>query len=434
MEDMEEVLPERLLRGVIVFCWLTAASMIIRAQAGQAPGPKGQGARIVVNVSRVLVPVVVRDKQGRAIGTLRADDFQIFDDGKLQAITGFSIETRAETTSATNSTPTTAGGAGVANAQRFVVVLFDDLHLSAGDLMRTQNAASKLVRDSQRGMDIGAVITTSGSNTGLTKDSKVLQEAIAKVRPHPFFQSDHMDCPNVDYYLGDLIQNRRDASALEAAMADAMTCAHLDPNTMRNQAQHMAQMAAARAVSRGEEDIRATLGVVREFVKRMTGLRGERMLIVISPGFLTVTPEAISEKSQTIDLAAQSGVMISTLDARGLYTTGGDASSLMSDSARDLSSGSTLQSAATSAYLNENVLAELADGTGGTFVHGSNDIEGGLKRLAVGPEYTYMLEISRENQGADGKYHRLKVKVAHDELLVQARRGYFADKPEKNQN
>ena len=40
----------------------------------------------------VPVPVVVRDNKGHAIGTLSKDDFQLFDNGKPQVISRFTIE------------------------------------------------------------------------------------------------------------------------------------------------------------------------------------------------------------------------------------------------------------------------------------------------------------------------------------------------------
>jgi hypothetical protein len=46
-------------------------------------------------VNLVMVPVVVRDRQGKAVGTLKQDDFQLFDKGKPQYIARFSMERAA---------------------------------------------------------------------------------------------------------------------------------------------------------------------------------------------------------------------------------------------------------------------------------------------------------------------------------------------------
>jgi VWFA-related protein len=185
-------------------------------------------------------------------------------------------------------------------------------------------------------------------------------------------------------------------------------------------------MATRRALAIGDQDVRVTLGFVHDVVRKMATLPGARTLILMSPGFLTVSPEAMIDKSRILNLAAQSGVTISALDARGLYTTTLDASERGASTSGALQSASNFRYHSQSMSLNEDVMAELADGTGGTFFHNSNDLQGGLQKLAAAPEYVYLLEFSLENVKPDSTYHPLRVKVDQAGLKVQARRGYFA--------
>jgi len=389
--------------------------------------------KIEVDVNAVLVPVVVRDGQGRAVGNLEKEDFQLFDQNKPQPISGFTIEKRAGGKNHTNPAEVAPVPRDVRTPasplpERCIVFLFDDMHLSPSDLGQVQKAATKMLATALSDSDVAAVVSTSGSNSGLTRDRARLEEAIAKLRPEQLYRHDGRGCPNVDYYQADLILNKHDKTALEAATDDALGCASLDPR-MRNVAERMARTAASNALMLGDQDVRVTLGMLIEIVRRMGTLPGQRTLILASPGFLTVTAEAMMETSQILDVAAQSNVTISTLDARGLYTAELGANERGSNTPWNVAYES--QSRLESVSLNQDVMAELAEGTGGTFFYNSNDLQGGFKLLTATPEYVYLLEFSLQNVKRDGTYHHLGVKVDKKGLQLQARRGYFAPKPAK---
>jgi VWFA-related protein len=424
-----------------LYCLVFSLSPHVAAeQVKETPAADGN-VKIQVSVNAVLVPVVVCDSRGRAVGNLKKEDFQVFDKDKLQIISGFIVQKRAGVESERKARESAQGVASLAAPnvsprpspvpQRFMVFLFDDMHLSASDLVQVQKAATIMLAESLADSDMAAVVSLSGTNSGLTHDRRKLQEAVMKIKVQQLFRHDDHACPSVDYYQADLIQNKRNDRALKLAMADYATCAHLQGATP-GMVESIVRSAAGQSLAIGERDVWSALATLGEIVGRMGTLEGQRSLILISPGFLTLTPGAMAEKSHILDLAAQANITISALDARGLYTTEIDASERGASSAQDLMTGQHAQYHSDTMTLNGDVMSELADGTGGTFFRNSNDLEGGLKGLAQGPEYLYLLEFSPEKFKPDGSYHRLKVKVNQDGLRVQARRGYFAPAPSKN--
>ena len=425
----------RILLLNLLLCWLVF-TLCMHAVAQQTKESEAPPFKIEVKVNKVLVPVVVRDAQRRAVGNLRKEDFQLFDKDKLQIISGFAVEKRGQAESnmeSANQTPAPNTTLQTSTAsQRFIAFLFDDLHLSADDLGQVQRLGIKMLSASLTGSEMAAVVSISGANSGLTRDRAKLEETIMKLKSQPLYRHQDHQCPDVDYYEADLIENKRDGTTLEAAVQQTLACANLDPQTMRNVAENMVRSSATNTLMTGDQDVRVTLAALGEFVRKMGTLPGERTLILISPGFLTLTPEAMTEKTRILDLAAQSNVTISALDARGLYTTELGAGERGPDSAVAMQTGYESQSRRASMALNEDVMAELADGGGGIYFHNSNDLEAGFKVLASAPEYVYILELSLDKVKPDGAYHRLKVKVDRDGLQLRARRGYFAPQPAKS--
>jgi VWFA-related protein len=409
----------------------------IPSVAQQATPPQDVPFKIEANVNRVLVPVVVRDKQGRVVGDLKKEDFQIFDDDKPRPVSGFSIErhgatgNNSRTESGTQSSALPNAAPGSSAAPRFIVFLFDDMHLSFEDLAHAKAAGARLLAGAFVDSDMAGVVSTSGKvNTGLTRDRAKLLEGIASLQPRSLYRTDSAECPNIDFYEADQIENKHDPVALGAAVEQVFSCAPgMDRQRDQNVAERMAESTAMRALTIGHQDVQVTYASMGEFVRRIAALPGQRTIILVSPGFLSLSAEEKTEESRIMDLAAESNVIISAMDARGLYTTELTASEHSPGAGRILQIKSDYRRSSTIA--NENVMAELADATGGTYFHNSNDLDAGLKILTAAPECVYVLELPLDNVKQNGSYHRLKVKVDREGLQLQARRGYFVPKPEK---
>ena len=386
-------------------------------------------------VNEVLVPVVVRDAQGHAVSNLSKDDFQVFDNGKPQTIIGFTIIKRAAEDSAANSSAPSLGATDspavsqpISTSQRFVVFLFDDYNLTFSDLAQAQQAAIKALDSSLAPADMAAVLSTSGKNSGLTRDHAKLKQVILDLRVKTFLRTNEHDCPNVDYYQGDRIINRSDDQALQAAVIETMHCFR---NIAPEAAEAIARTAAERAALLGEQNYRANLYSLRLILnKLMAPLPGQHVIVLISSGFFTSGPQAVTIKSEILDIAARTNTVINALDARGLYTTnvGAEVTTRVDEASQRLIN----QYRQESMDANADVMEELADGTGGTFYHNNNDLEAGLRRIISGADCTYLLAFSPANT-KPGAHHSLKVKVNEPSLTVQARRGYSTPAPEKNQ-
>ena len=411
------------------------------AQANTAEmNSRDQPTTFKVNVRLVLVRVVARDAKGHAVGNLHKEDFQLFDKGKPQVISQFSVEQPgAQVALASQSSEPIPGEAPAEVSttkektpdvpERFIAFVFDDVHLKFGDLAQVRAAAGRHLA-TLLPTDRVAIFSTSGQTTlDFTDDRAQLHATLLRLQPRPVTGSGEQGCPDVSYYMGDLIENKHDAQALNVATQDALYCAFGGDQKFIQQAQMMAKSAASVAVINGDTESRLALGVLKDIIRRTALMPGQRSVVLVSPGFLT--PQLETDYTELIDRALRSQIIINALDARGLYTIipGGDASSAGSGSSNVAMAGLKVQYQTASASAESDIMAVLADGTGGTFFQNNNDLDEGLPRVSSAPEYYYVLGFTPQNLKLDGNFHGLKVTVKSPEkLTLQARRGYFAPK------
>jgi hypothetical protein len=184
------------------------------------------------------------------------------------------------------------------------------------------------------------------------------------------------------------------------------------------------QVQARRIVDQAQLQVRSNLQQFERVVRYVSLRPGQRTVILVSPGFLSESEQP--QLDRIIDTALRSQVVISSLDPKGLAV----------DEEGDASLDKPLTGPAKAAQKNltearefaaADVLAEVAQGTGGALFQHDNDLQAGFGALA-GHGEVYALAFSPKNLQPDGKFHALKVSLAekHSGYSVQARRGYFA--------
>jgi len=386
----------------------------------------------------VSVPVVVRDNRGHSIGTYTKENFQVFDRGRPQEILRFVVEKTGEQAAKaarTVDTLTVEGDAAQAKQpdvpERFVAYLFDDMHLPWEDLARARDAAGHQLANLPK-TDRAAIYTTSGQDVvDFTDDIDKLQADLLLLRNRSISSTGGIkQCPDISYYMADLIVNKNDTQTLNLAGQEATACMGLE--TLQ-QGISVAQGRAQQVVALGQQETHVTYTVFKDVVRRMSSMPGQRIVVLVSPGFISPT-DYQPDKNDIIDHAIKANVVINSLDARGLWTDP------MVDASQQSSYTVQYQTAKQmndrlAASVQADVLAELSYGTGGTVFQNNNDLDQGFRELAAVPEYYYVLGFAPQNLKYDGTFHALKVTFKSNppvSLNVQARKGYYAPRKASN--
>ena len=359
----------------------------------------------------VQVPVVVRDSSGHAVGTLRAEDFEVFDNGKPETISRFSVEefdTTARRRATSEGSPSLEGRLATTAAplaDRYVAMLLDDVSLSIIDLIEGRNAALHYL-DTLRADERVAVYSAAGkTQLDFTDDREKLRktlESVNSVDANSHYRlgdsRDALRSCRVTYYNLDMVlyQNNENIPGCKGSPAEMWYI-------MQNW---------------GEKDETAYFQALKDMVAKMSVLPGWRSILLLSPG-IYVPARYRQQFKDVLAGAIHAQVVISAVDPRGVI-----ASDAYTAEQRSAPSSPPI---VFDEQQGGDFLDEITSGTGGVYNH-DNDLDGGVQRAESIPEYVYLLAFTPSNLRFDGKRHNLRVALKNPRgLAVQARNGYFAD-------
>jgi VWFA-related protein len=445
-----------------------AAAAQTTTQSKDAASPATETSRnekgsIKVNVELVLVRAIVHDKQGRLVENLRKEDFRLFDNGKEQAIAQFEAEAPNEKAQPAESSGSNApDGAKATGAPpavpltsvstpRFLALFFDDFSMSAADVIFARDAADRYLARNLRTIDQAAIVTASGTiMVDFTTDLKQLHEALFKLTPSG--RGKNHDCPEISEYQAEEIIERESnylpgpppnprggggstpipPPATQLAMAEAIDRCNI-PSESSADLLPLVRSSAQAVLDRSRQLAQYRLEALNRLVNYISLMPGRRNIILVSSGFLT-TAQQLGATS-IIDRALRSQVIISSIDAKGLAVMLREA-----DASQDyMPTQSNLvaerhQMDTDGQIAAGQVLAEVAESTGGKYFHNSNDLDAGFREAAIVSEPGYVLAFSPNHMKFDGTFHNLKVTLreAPHGYTLQARTGYFAPRQAPN--
>jgi VWFA-related protein len=421
--------------ATILVCLLTVWSTAL-TQTPPTSRPAQQDEVVRVFTDLVQTDVMVFDKEGRFVNGLTRDKFELKVDGKVRPIQSFeqitagSRDEEAQLAAARGATINSGPNPRrVIPLDRGRIVFFyvDDFHLDASGFNATRKLIGNFI-DKQMGQNDQVAIATATGQIGflqqLTDNRVVLRSALDRLSVRLYTVTDS-DRPAMNEYEAMLIDNN-DTDVFEYFVAETI---RLNRGLSRDQAAGIVRSRAQSTLSQAAQFNTNTLVGLERLVRNAKELPGRKVLFFLSNGFLIENrrSDSMSRLQRVTSAAANSGVVIFSIDTHGLATSTADASS---DRPFDLN-GQLARSTHGEMFATQDGLNALARDTGGRPIFNTNDFRPGLTEAIKETSVYYLLawKPDQERQKS-GRFRNIQVSViGRPELTVRVRKGYFDVEP-----
>lgn len=401
-------------------------------QQGVQPADEDAVVRITTNL--VQIDAVVTDGKGRLVTNLRPEDFEVLVNGRPQKITNFSLVTNESQTLGQPAAASAGDRSGDRSrdvsrvpvpparirpeqVRRTIALVVDDLTLSFESMYQVRRALKKFVDEQMQPGDLVAIVRVSagvGALQQFTFNKQQLYAAIENIKYNP---------------MVDRLRSFQPGGSVAAAMVPGtrMPTDAGDRGIVRNESPEK---------FRDDTLARASLGTTGYVVKGMRDLPGRKAVLLLSEGYFLVDSDEPGKGQlvrnaieRLIDSSSRAGVVVYTMDARGLVAEGMTPAESLNVAETGVNEIQGVVRTNRERLLGpQDSLRYIAERTGGFAFYNSNDLGGGIRKALDDQKSYYLIGFQPDTSAFDSskvRFNHLKVRVKAPGLKVRYRSGFL---------
>ena len=442
-----------------------AASPGLVAQAPTVPARDQAVPVFGVESAAVLLDVVVRDKKGRLVKDLQALDFEVYENGVRQTLSGFRVVDRGplhfSPSSPPGNTPAAATTAAAPQVEppaaappvdsrgdpAVIAFVFDRMSTRGRD-MAHKAARAYTAQGHVEGDVVGVFILDQTLHTlePFTTDIETVRTAFERAAA----QGQTSFASTRDEARGHQAEVAKAETTLAALGASGGTDQATQATAASVAAERTFDVIRARMLQsfdrleRDQQGFASTNGLMA-VVNGLKALPGRKTIVFFSEG-LTISSNVLDQFRSVIATANRANVTVYAIDAGGLRTESGTlearaeleatAQRRMRQEAQGFTQASDgsmtqgLERAEDMLRLNPHtMLGQLAEETGGFLVADTNDASPGFRRIQEEMRFYYLLSYAPTDVRFDGRFRTISVETTRSGVEVYTRKGYLAVPP-----
>jgi VWFA-related protein len=407
-----------------------------------ATGQQADTPTVKTSADEVLLDLIVRDKKGKPVTDLKADDITVLDNNTKQTLTSFRLISGSEALTSSGARTTLDPLRQI----RLVTLAFEAMD-EADRRKLARTAAIDLVKGDQGTNVYYAVVVINTQLLVLqqfTNDKAALIKAIEHATEGlggGFATESEAILSQLKRNLGgrngaDQPGNLRAAASEMASQPVGGGSEALDAKL----AGVMLDMLRMDSVV-GSQGARLTISALQALADGQRSIPGRKSVVYFTSG-IYLTPELDALFKNLMATANRNNLTFYSVDTRGVMTSSQNAGAAgqLAGAARASASTATRTSGAVTrdevmasdnaelsgrANVQESI-RDLAESTGGFLIGDSNDLRVPLRHVNEEISSYYEVSFNPGIQNYDGSFRKITVNAKRKDLVIHARNGYFA--------